>query len=62
MKSSCNSTLIPQINENITKAEWKTKEEIPKLLENAYKNLKLIFDIIDWNYLLFFTAFGTNNE
>ncbi len=47
MKSSCNSTLIPQIDENITKAEWKTKEEIPKLLENAYKNLKLIFDIID---------------
>ena len=47
MKSSCNSTLIPQVDENITKAEWKTKEEIPKLLENAYKNLKLIFDIID---------------
>ena len=47
MKSSCNSTLTPQIDENITKAEWKTKEEIPKLLENAYKNLKLIFDIID---------------
>ncbi len=47
MKSSSNSNLTPQIEENITRAEWKIKEEIPQLLEKAYKNIKLIFDVID---------------
>ena len=47
MKSSCNNNLAPQFEENITRAEWKIKEEIPQLLENAYKNIKLIFDVID---------------
>ena len=47
MKSSFNSNLIPQIEENIIRAEWKKKEEIPQLLEQAYENIKLIFDFIN---------------
>jgi len=40
--------LVPQIEENIEKAEWKTKAEIPKLLENAYENIKIVLnDILD---------------
>ena len=47
MKSSYNSILVPQIEENITRAEWKTKEEVPQLLKNAYKNIKFVFDSIN---------------
>ena len=47
MKSLSNSNLTPQIEENITKAEWKIKEEVPQLLKKAYKNIKLIFDFIE---------------
>ncbi len=46
MKSSYNSILVPQIEEKITRAEWKTKEEVPQLLKNAYKNIKFVFDSI----------------
>ena len=47
MKSSYNSILVPQIEEKITRAEWKTKEEVPQLLKNAYKNIKFVFDSIN---------------
>ena len=47
MKSSYNSILVPQIEENITRVEWKTKEEVPQLLKNAYKNIKFVFDSIN---------------
>ena len=47
MKSLSNSNLTPQIEENITRAEWKIKEEVPQLLKKAYKNIKLIFDFIE---------------
>jgi hypothetical protein len=32
------------MEENIQKAEWKTKEEIPEILENAYENIKIVID------------------
>ena len=44
MKTKYDSPLVPQIEENIQKAEWKTKEEIPRILENAYENIKIIID------------------
>jgi len=44
MKTKHNLPLIPQMEENIEKAEWKTKEEIPSLLENAYKNIEIVVD------------------
>jgi len=46
MKSSYSGPLVPQLEENIKRAEWKTKAEIPKLMENAYENIKLIIDTI----------------
>ncbi len=48
MKTKSDALLVPQIEENIEKAEWKTKAEIPKLLENAYENIKIVLnDILD---------------
>ena len=44
MKTKYDAPLVPQIEENIQKAEWKTKEEIPKILENAYENIKIVID------------------
>jgi hypothetical protein len=44
MKTKYDSPLVPQIEENIQKAEWKTKEEIPRILEYAYENIKIIID------------------
>ncbi|MDA8877373.1 NUDIX domain-containing protein [Flavobacteriaceae bacterium] len=46
MKTSFNGPLNPQVEEHIEKAEWKTKAEIPKLMENAYENIKLVIDKI----------------
>ena len=46
MKTKYDLPLIPQIEENIQKAEWKTKEEIPDLLENAYENIKIVVDAV----------------
>ena len=36
--------LIPQADENIQKAEWKTIDEIPGLLKNAYENIKIVIN------------------
>jgi len=44
MKTKYVAPLVPQIEENIQKAEWKTKEEIPKILENAYQNIKIVIN------------------
>ena len=44
MKTKYDAPLVPQIEENIQKAEWKTKEEIPEILENAYENIKIVID------------------
>lgn len=39
-----NQKLIPQNEEGITIAEWKTKEEIPEILTNTYENIRLVMD------------------
>ena len=46
MKTKYQGVLIPQIEENIQKAVWKTKEEIPELLENAYENIKTVVEAV----------------
>ena len=38
--------LIPQMDENIQKAEWKTRGEIPDLFENAYENIKIVVNSV----------------
>ena len=40
-----NSTKIPkpQENEGIECAKWIREEDIPKLLNNSYENIKLLF-------------------
>ena len=48
MTTSYEGLLEPQLEEGIAKAEWKTKEEVPVLMENAYKNIKLLFEEMDW--------------
>ena len=42
MKSSYEGLLVPQIEENIQQAVWKSKSEFPELMQNAYENIKLI--------------------
>ena len=48
MTTSYEGLLEPQLEEGIAKAEWKTKEEVPDLMENAYENIKLLFEEMDW--------------
>jgi 8-oxo-dGTP pyrophosphatase MutT (NUDIX family) len=31
--------LVPQLEENITKVEWKDKKDMPKVLKNTYSNI-----------------------
>ena len=47
MTTSYDGILQPQFDEGIVKAEWKTKEEIPHLMENAYNNIKMVLDEVD---------------
>jgi hypothetical protein len=47
MKSKFNGSLIPQFEENIKMAVWKGINEIPKLMENAYENIKIVLKEID---------------
>ena len=47
MTTSYDGILQPQFDEGIVKAEWKTKEEIPHLMENAYNNIKMLLDEVD---------------
>ena len=44
MKTNYNGVLQPQLDEGILAAEWKTKDEIPVLLANAYENIKIHFE------------------
>jgi len=46
MKTKYALPLIPQIDENIQKAEWKTIDEIPDLFENAYENIKIVVNAV----------------
>ena len=43
MKNTDNKELTPQIEEGITKVEWKSKDEIlSDVLPNTFKNIELI--------------------
>lgn len=44
MKTDFRGGLQPQLEEGIKKAEWKSKEEISQLLDNAYENIKIHFE------------------
>ncbi len=44
MKTDFRGRLQPQLEEGIKKAEWKSKEEISQLLDNAYENIKIHFE------------------
>ena len=48
MTTSYTGRLKPQLEEGIALAEWKTKGEVPALMGNAYENIKLLFDEMDW--------------
>ena len=47
MTTSYNGVLEPQLDEGIVKAEWKTKEEIPDLMKNAYHNIKILLEEVE---------------
>ena len=44
METSYLGNLFPQIEENIEQAIWKFPQEIPKLIENAYENIKQLIN------------------
>lgn len=46
MKGSSVEQLIPQTEEDITKAEWVKKKDLQEYLENAYGNINLVFNDI----------------
>jgi 8-oxo-(d)GTP phosphatase len=47
MTTSYNGILEPQLDEGISLAEWKTKDEIPDLMNNAFENIKLLLEETD---------------
>ena len=47
METSYHGNLVPQIDENIDLAIWKFPEEIPKLMRNAYENIKLLMNKLE---------------
>ena len=47
METSFAGNLVPQIEENIDLAIWKLPEEVPKLMKNAYENIKLLINKLD---------------
>lgn len=47
MTTTYNGNLEPQFDEGMVKAEWKNKEEIPDLMENAYQNIKILLEEVD---------------
>ena len=51
MTTSYNGLLEPQFDEGISLAEWKTKEEIPNLMNNAFENIKLLLEetVLQWS-------------
>ena len=47
MTTSYDGILEPQLDEGIYRAEWKSKDEVPDLMENAYQNIKLLLKEIE---------------
>ncbi|NER18405.1 NUDIX hydrolase [Spongiivirga citrea] len=43
MKTSHDAELIPQLEEDITKVEWKTLGDAKEALKNSYANIRLLF-------------------
>lgn len=41
-----NETLIPQLEEGIGIAEWKSKSDFPELYSQTYENIKIVLDLI----------------
>jgi 8-oxo-dGTP pyrophosphatase MutT (NUDIX family) len=46
MKTGYAAKLNPQLEENIEKAVWISKSDFPKLIENAYENIKTLISEI----------------
>jgi 8-oxo-dGTP pyrophosphatase MutT (NUDIX family) len=46
MKSNYNAPLVPQEEENIQAAVWRSKADFPLLMENAYENIKILLEEI----------------
>jgi hypothetical protein len=44
MRTSSNIDLIPQTKEGIEQAVWINESEIPEKFENAYENIKLVYE------------------
>ena len=44
MSSDYDNKLIPQIEEGITKVEFKNEMASIKALENSYNNIKIVYD------------------
>jgi ADP-ribose pyrophosphatase YjhB (NUDIX family) len=44
METKSNEVLIPQLDEGITIAMFKNKEETVKALKNSYENIRLVFE------------------
>jgi len=47
MRTTSENPLVPQIEENIQKAVWVERQNIPSLLENAYENIKILVNAFD---------------
>jgi len=47
MTTSYDGILRPQLEEDIELAVWKSKKDIPKLMKNAYENIKVLLEEID---------------
>lgn len=47
MRTTSENPLVPQIEENIQKAVWVERQNIPSLMENAYENIKILVNAFD---------------
>lgn len=43
-----NQELIPQTEEGIGIAEWKSKEDLPEILKNTYENIRIVLNKIEY--------------
>ncbi|MFL2600450.1 MAG: NUDIX hydrolase [Flavobacteriaceae bacterium] len=43
MKTEFDGKFKPQLNEGITKVEWKLEEELNEIFKNSYENIKTLF-------------------
>ena len=46
MKSNYDAPLVPQEEENIQAAVWRSKTDFPLLMKNAYENIKILLEEI----------------